>query len=75
MSESKLVRVYMAKGEIEAQVIKALLEDFGIPSMFQSQSTQSVYTFAVDGMGQVSILVRAEDEAAARELIKGEKNA
>ncbi len=75
MSQNKLVEVYVAKGEIEAQVIKSLLENFGIPSLLKSQAAASVHVFAVDDMGAVSIMVRPEDEAAARELVKGENNA
>jgi len=69
-----LVEIYVAMGEAEAQVIKSLLESYGIPSVFRSQAALSTYVFAVDGMGQVSVLVRAEDAEAARELVKGEND-
>ncbi|MBI2848103.1 MAG: DUF2007 domain-containing protein [Chloroflexi bacterium] len=55
-----LVEVYRAKGELEAQVIKSLLETRGIPCLFQSNAAPSVHVFTVDGMGEIKIMV---DEA------------
>jgi type IV secretory pathway TrbF-like protein len=75
LSQNKdLVGIYVARGEAEAQVIKSLLESYGIPSVFKTQAALSTYVFAVDGMGQVSVMVRAEDAEAAQELVKGEEN-
>jgi hypothetical protein len=70
---SELVEVYVAKGEIEANIIKGLLDSYGIPSLKKAQASPSVHVFVVDGMGQISILVRKEDAEDARELIKGEQ--
>ena len=70
-----LVEIYQAKGESEAQIIKSMLESYGIPSMFRANAAPSVHAFVFDGMGLVSILVRKEDEAAAKELVKGDKDA
>lgn len=75
MSQTKLVEVYVARGGMEAQVIKSLLESYGIPCFLKAQTAQSVHVFAVDGLGQTSVMVRPEDEADARELVKGEDNA
>ena len=58
MSKGKeLVEVYKATGEAEAQVIKGLLESFGIPCLLKSQAAPSVHAFTVDGMGEVSVMV------------------
>jgi hypothetical protein len=70
---SELVEIYIARGEAEANIIKGLLDSYGIPSLLKAQASPSVHVFAVDGMGQVAILVRAEDADDARELIKGEQ--
>jgi hypothetical protein len=72
---NQFVEVYIAKGEAEAQIIKGLLESYGIPSIFKAQVSPAVHVFAVDGMGQVSILVKPEDAETAKELVKGENNA
>lgn len=64
-----LIEVYIARGEAEANIIKALLESYGIPSLLKSQAAPSVHAFAVDDMGQVSVMVRSMDADDARELI------
>ena len=67
--DNDLVEVYIAKGEAEANIIKSLLESYGIPSLLKSQAAPSVHAFAVDDMGQVSVMVRPADAADAKELI------
>ncbi len=42
---------------MEAQVIKGLLDSYGIPSMLQSHAARSVHSFVTDGMGEVKIMV------------------
>ncbi len=70
----KLVEVYVAKGEAEANIIRGLLDSYGIPSVVKAQASPSVHVFAIDGLGQVIILVSEEDAADARELIsKGQE--
>ena len=65
----KLVEVYRAAGEVEAQVIKSLLESNGIHCLLKSHSAPSVHAFAVDGMGEVKIMVRESMADKAKELI------
>ena len=72
--EGKLVEVYRSTSEIEAQVIKSLLESYGIPSLLQSNAAPSVHVFTVDGMGEVKVMVNESAVGRARELIKGETN-
>jgi hypothetical protein len=69
-----MIEIYKAKGDLEAQVIKGMLESYGIPCLLQSHAASSVHTFAIDGMGEVRILVseRAADEA--RRLIETSSN-
>lgn len=68
-----LVEVYIARGEAEANIIKGLLESYGIPSLLKSQAAPSVHAFAVDDMGQVSVMVRPVDASDAKELINREE--
>ena len=65
----KLVEVYRAAGEAEAQIIKGLLESNGIYSLLQSNSAPSVHVFVVDGMGEFKVMVRESMADKARELI------
>ncbi len=65
----KLVAVYRASGEMQAQVIKGLLESSGIPCLLKSQAAPSVHAFAVDGMGEVLVMVAGAVAEEARELL------
>jgi hypothetical protein len=62
--QTRFIQVYRAWGEAEALVIKSLLESRGIPCLLKSNAAPSVHVFAVDGMGEVDIMV---DEAMADE--------
>ena len=73
MSKSmKVVEVYRAAGEAEAQIIKGLLESNGIPCLLQSNAAPSVHVFVVDGMGEVKVMVRESMAKKARGLIVGD---
>ena len=71
----KLVAVYRASGEMEAQVIKSLLESYGIPCLLKSVAAPSVHPLAVDGMGEVKVMVRESMVEQARGLIRRDDNA
>lgn len=67
--------VYRASGEAEARMVKGLLESHGIPCLLKSNAAPSVHAFAIDGLGEVRVMVWEELAKKARELIKGESNA
>lgn len=71
----KMVEVYRAASEAEAQIIKGLLESCGIFCLLKSNAAPSVHMFAVDGMGEVKVMVWEEVAGKAKELIGGEGNA
>jgi hypothetical protein len=73
-SKQKMVEVYKATNEMEAQVIKGLLESYDIPCLLRSHAAPSVHMFAVDGMGEVRVMVLDAMAAEARKLIKGDKD-
>jgi hypothetical protein len=66
------VEVYHARTEMEAQVIKGLLESYGIPCVFKTNAAPSVLLFTIDGMAEVSIMVLESMAAKAMELINKE---
>jgi len=66
-----LVEVYRASGELEAQLIKGLLESYGIPCVLKTDAASSVHAFTIDGMGEVRIAVKESMADAAREIIIG----
>jgi hypothetical protein len=67
--DEELVEVYHAPNEMEAQVIRSLLESFDIPCFFKSNAAPSVHLFTMDGMAEVRVMVMASQADAARELI------
>ena len=66
----KLVKVYTAHGEMEAQVIKSLLESCGIKSLMQGNAAMSMQPFVVDGMGEIKIMVTEIQAEEARKIIE-----
>jgi hypothetical protein len=64
--------VYRSRGELEAQVIKSLLDSFGIPSVLQSQAPGSVYALTADGMGEYRVMVVRELAGEARRIIEAQ---
>jgi len=67
--QADLVHCHSVWGEPKAQLIKSLLEDFDIPVNLLRHAPPSVYPMAVDGLGEVRILVRPRDVAQARQVI------
>ncbi len=68
----KLVDVFRASGEMEAHVIKGLLESNGIPCILKSDAATSVHAFTVDGMGEVTVVVWESRAEEAKRIIGGE---
>lgn len=60
---------------MEAQVIKGLLESYGIPSLLKSHAAPSVHMFTINGMGEVKIMVMRSMAERAKELIMSDKDA
>ena len=73
MTESRdpedLVVVWEGWGETEAKLVQVLLEGHGVTCMVQGESTRLTHGFTVDGLAQVRVLVRPEDEQKARDLL------
>ncbi len=67
----KLVVVYRAMGEAEALIIKGLLESNGISCVLKSNAAPSVHVFAVDGLGEVKVMVDELRAEEANGLIEG----
>lgn len=65
----RLVDVYRAQGEIEAQRVRSILEANGVDCMLSGEAVRLTHGLTVDGLAEVKILVRADDEARARDVI------
>ena len=69
LEELDLVQVYVASGQLEAQVIKAKLESFGIPALLAYESLGIVMGLTVDGLGEVRVLVPRDQAEETQSLL------
>jgi hypothetical protein len=65
-----MVAVFTAQGEIESEQVRALLEANGIATVEQGEALRKTHGMVLDGLGEVRILVPAEQEESARELLQ-----
>jgi hypothetical protein len=68
--ETELVEVWCAPNEIEAQMVKALLEGNRIECILSGESLRLTHGIMVDGLAEVKILVRVDEAGRAEELIE-----
>ena len=73
-NREKMVQVYKAPNEMEAQVIRSLLESYGIPCYLKSHASPSVHLFTVDGMGEYRVMVLESMAEEAKNLIVRENS-
>jgi len=67
--DARLVLAHKVWSEAKAQLIKGLLEDFGLPVNLVMHAPPSVYPMAIDGLAEVRIMVRPRDLKRVREII------
>jgi len=65
----KLVTVYKACGQIEAEIVKGRLSIENIPALFKYESLGNVYGLTIDGLGQVEIQVPSKYAEQALEIL------
>ena len=64
-----LTVIFRTNSEIEANIVRGLLEANGIPSVAGSRVSQ--YPLSVNNLGEIPVSVRAEDAEEARRIIEG----
>ena len=67
--DTRLTTVYIASGQIEAEIVKGRLESEGIPAMLRYEALGLVYGLTIDGLGQVEIQVPSSLAQHAREIL------
>jgi len=65
-----LVAIHVVHGLTRAHVLKAKLEEAGIPALLEYESVGPIIGITVDGLGAVRILVPVEMAEQARSLIE-----
>ena len=64
-----LIVVFRSASDIEARVVRGLLESHGIESLVSQGSPRSIFPVQVDGIAEIRIAVRPDDAEEARRLI------
>lgn len=73
MKEEEIKKLIVVEGMLEAEIIKSKLHAFEIPSMLKFEAVGRLLGITMDGLGKVTILVRAADLDRALELISPEE--
>jgi hypothetical protein len=67
--DERIIEVYKAHGEMEAQVVKTKLESHGIPVLLKSTAAPSVHAFVMDGLGEYRVMVPASLSEEAQSIL------
>jgi hypothetical protein len=63
------IAIATADGEFHAQQIRAFLEAHGVACAFRGEALRLTHGFTLDGLGQVEIVVPADQAERARSLL------
>jgi ribonuclease-3 len=66
---SELVTIFRTRSDVEATIVRGLLEAHDLPSIVSSAVTHSVFPLSVNELGEVRISVHARDADEARRII------
>ena len=66
--------VYRTWNDLEAQLIKGILEQYGIPVRLATDISHALYPFTVDGLGETRILVPIAAEDEAQTILAGHRS-
>lgn len=58
----------------EAELVRALLESYGIPCWVSSQITHAVYPLTVDGLGEIRVSVPTDASEEALRLLEDHRS-
>jgi ribonuclease-3 len=69
VTESGLTVIFRTQSDIEANVVEALLDSHGVPTLRTAGPTPGLFPFAVNPLGETQISVRDEDAVDAVRII------
>jgi len=72
--ETVSVVVYRTWSDLEAQIVKGILELYGIPVGLSTDISHLLYPFTVDGLGETRVLVPSEAEGEAQTILAGHRS-
>jgi ribonuclease III len=65
--------IFHTQSDVEAQVVHALLEAHGIPSVITSDRPQSIFPVSINGLGDVRLSVHRDDAGDAARIIESHR--
>jgi ribonuclease-3 len=65
--------IFRTHSDIEAQIVRGLLEAHGVLSVISSDVLHSIFPLSVDGLGEVRIAVHHSEADEARRIIEGHR--
>jgi ribonuclease-3 len=68
-----LVTIFRTRSDVEASVVRGLLEAHGIPSVVASHLPQSLFPMVLSTLGEIGIAVRAADADEAQRIIESHR--
>ncbi|HDT13932.1 MAG TPA: hypothetical protein ENO03_06185 [Candidatus Aminicenantes bacterium] len=63
------VTVHTSNGVTEAEILRNMLESFGIPARVSAEAVGKVLGMTVDGLGRAALLVPANRAAEAQDIL------
>ena len=68
-----LIVIFRTHSDIEAQIVRGLLETHGVMSVISSDLPHSIFPLSVDGLSAVRIAVRPDDADEAQRIIEAHR--
>jgi len=72
--KTELITVYVASGQLEAEIIKGRLENEGVPAILRYEAAGLIYGLTIDGLGQVAVQVPHSLAQHAKEILADVKD-
>lgn len=70
---NELVVIFRSQSDVEASIVRGLLEANGIMAVLSSRVTRAVFPVNVNELGEVRLSVRADEAEEAKRLIDGHR--
>ena len=62
--------IFQTWNDSEAELVRGILESYGIPCRIRSKISHQVYPFTMDGLGEIRLEIPSEAEEEARRIIQ-----
>jgi ribonuclease-3 len=70
---SDLIVIFRTQSDVEARVVRGLLEAHGMPAVVSSDLPHSIFPLAINGLGEVRLSVHPDDAEEALRIIQSHR--